>query len=64
MQMPSVMLCIACENTMPQRRAIDTGKAFPFIFDHLAFSESAYSKRKSDCSEYCAEDSYQYRIFI
>ena len=35
--MPSVMLCIACENTMPQRRAIDTGKAFPFILITLPF---------------------------
>ena len=64
MQRPSVMLRIACENTMPQRRAIDTGKAFPFIFDHLAFSESAYSKRASDDSKNRADDTYQYNILF
>ena len=34
------------------------------VLPFLVFLESAYRKRKSGCGEYCAEDSYQYRIFI
>ena len=39
MQMPSVMLCIACENTMPQRNAMEMGKTFLFIPIHPTFSQ-------------------------